>query len=120
MFWMDKDAHIVNGDCYWLINENPKFSDDILWLVLAIANSTFIESFYDIKFQNKLYSNRRRYITQYVEKFPLLDPSCEISKKLISLSRSCYKEQNHQASIKIEEEINKLIWQGFGVTQPMD
>jgi len=120
MFWMDNDTHIVNGDCYWLINENPKFSDDILWLVLAIANSTFIESFYDIKFQNRLYSNRRRYITQYVENFPILSPSCEISKKLISLSRSCYKEQNHQASIKIEEEINKLVWQGFGVTQPMD
>ena len=103
-----------------MINENPKFSDDILWLVLAIANSTFIESFYDIKFQNKLYSNRRRYITQYVEKFPLLDPSCEISKKLISLSKSCYKEQDHQVSIEIEEKIDKLVWQGFGVTQPMD
>ena len=90
MFWMDKDAHVVNGDCYWMINENKNFSEDILWLVLAIANSSFIESFYDIKFQNKLYSNRRRYMTQYVENFPILDPNRKISKKLILLSKSCY------------------------------
>lgn len=120
MFWMDKDAHVVNGDCYWMINENKNFSEDILWLVLAIANSSFIESFYDIKFQNKLYSNRRRYMTQYVENFPILDPNREISKKLILLSKSCYSEQDNQASIKIEKQIDKLVWQGFDVTQPMD
>jgi len=120
MFWMDKDAHIVNGDCYWMINENQSFPEDILWLLLAIANSTFIELFYDIKFQNKLYSNRRRYITQYVENFPILDPNCDISKKLILLSKSCYLQQDNQASIEIEEEIDKLVWQGFDVTQPMD
>jgi len=120
MFWMDKDAHIVNGDCYWMINENQNFSEDILWLALAIANSTFIESFYDMKFQNKLYSNRRRYITQYVENFPILDPNCDISEKLILLSKSCYSKQDNQASIEIEEKIDKLVWQGFDVTQPMD
>ena len=120
MFWMDKDECVVNGDCYWMINENKNFSEDILWLVLAIANSSFIESFYDIKFQNKLYSNRRRYMTQYVENFPILDPNCEISKKLILLSKSCYSEQDKQASIEIEKQIDKLVWQGFNVTQPMD
>jgi hypothetical protein len=120
MFWMDKDSHIVNGDCYWLIYENQNFSEDILWLALAIANSSFIESFYDIKFQNKLYSNRRRYITQYVEEFPLLDPKSSISKKLILLSKECYNEINETISIKIEEKINQLVWKGFGVSKPMD
>ena len=120
MFWMDKEAHVVNGDCYWMINENQNFSDDILWLILAIANSTFIESYYDIKFQNKLYSNKRRYITQYVENFPILDPNCNISKKLISLSKSCYLEEDNKAFIKIEEKIDRLVWQGFDIAKPMD
>jgi len=79
-FWMDKEGTIVNGDCYWLINDNDNMPENILWLVLAVANSHFIEDFYDIKFQNKLYSNRRRFITQYVEQFPIPDPNLADSK----------------------------------------
>ncbi len=77
---MDKEGTIVNGDCYWLINDNDNMPENILWLVLAVANSHFIEDFYDIKFQNKLYSNRRRFITQYVEQFPIPDPNLADSK----------------------------------------
>ncbi|MEF1193053.1 TaqI-like C-terminal specificity domain-containing protein, partial [Vibrio parahaemolyticus] len=65
-FWLDKDQSIVNGDCYWMLNDFRKDEIDILWLILAVANSKFIELFYDTKFNNKLYSNKRRFISQYV------------------------------------------------------
>ena len=41
---MDLDGSVVNGDCYWLAL-NPGQSTDLLWLTLAVANSSFIEAF---------------------------------------------------------------------------
>ncbi|NOX34753.1 MAG: N-6 DNA methylase [Deltaproteobacteria bacterium] len=116
-FWMDNDKTVVNGDCYWLLRENKNMPENILWLVLAVANSRFIENFYDIKFQNKLYSNRRRYITQYVEQFPIPDPSLPESKKLISLAEQCYNEPTQKNRIVIENEIDNMIWSIFKAPQ---
>jgi len=114
-FWMDNDNTVVNGDCYWLLCDNKNMPDSILWLVLAVANSRFIEDFYDIKFQNKLYSKRRRFITQYVEQFPIPDPAIPESKKLISLAKKCYNETTQKKRIIIENEIDNIIWSIFKV-----
>lgn len=116
-FWMDKEGTIVNGDCYWLIHDNDNMPENILWLVLAVANSHFIEDFYDIKFQNKLYSNRRRFITQYVEQFPIPDPNLADSKKLIALAEQCYNESNIEKRSSIEDEIDNIVWSIFKVPQ---
>lgn len=115
-FWMDTEGSVVNGDCYWMVAENPDVPENILWLILAVANSRFIEDFYDIKFQNKLYSNRRRFITQYVEQFPIPDPSLEESKKLINLAKRCYKEINDKNSELLEKEIDDIVWSIFKVS----
>lgn len=116
-FWMDKEGTIVNGDCYWLLRDNEKMPESILWLVLAVANSHFIEEFYDIKFQNKLYSNRRRFITQYVEQFPIPDPQLAESKSLIALAKKGYNETDKNKLMNIEDKINKLVWKVFSVTK---
>ena len=72
VFTLDKSGAIVSGECYWLLL-NESENTDLNYLILGIANSKFIEKFYDISFPNKLYSGKRRFITQYVEKFPLPD-----------------------------------------------
>jgi len=114
-FWLDLDGSIVNGDCYWMVCDNKTMPHDILWLVLAVANSEFIEEFYDLKFQNKLYSNKRRFITQYVEQFPVPDPSREESKLLIELAKARYAEKIERRQIEIEEQIDHLVWSIFDV-----
>lgn len=116
MFWMDEGT-VINGDCYWMIIDNQNIPKNILWLVLAVANSTFIETFYDIKFQNKLYSNKRRFITQYVEKFPLPAPEDPRSQQLIELSQACANENDEQVRLTIESQINNLVWEIFNVHQ---
>ena len=78
-FWIDKSGSVVNGDCYWLTTFDQT-NENLLWLAAAVANSTFAETYYDRCFNNKLYSGRRRFITQYVEQFPLPDPELPISK----------------------------------------
>ena len=109
---MDNEGTVVNGDCYWFVAEDEK-NDDLLWLAMAVANSPFIEKFYDIKFNNKLYSGRRRFITQYVEKFPLPNPSLEQSQKIIALSKKAFNEVDGEDFLKIKQEIDDLVWQSF-------
>lgn len=116
MFWLDTDGSIVNGDCYWMLKDNSKMPKDILWLVMAIANSKFIEKFYDIKFQNKLYSNRRRFISQYVEQFPVPDPEMQKSKDLILLAKQRFNEKDKYQQECLESKMDALVWGIFQVS----
>ena len=114
IFWMDLSGGVVNGDCYWLSPGNTK-NLDVLWLALAVANSKFIEEFYDHSFNNKLYSGRRRFITQYVEKFPLPDPETKTAKDIIDITRSIYQLPVDGDFEKSEAKLNKLVYQAFGL-----
>lgn len=113
-FWFDASGSVVNGDCYWLsLNEGK--NPDLLWLALGVSNSTFIEKFYDHMFHNKLYAGRRRFITQYVEHFPIPDPNREVSKKIILLTKKIYENTSLGNIISEEEKLDKLISSAFGV-----
>lgn len=48
-FWLDESKAVVNGDCYW-IDIFPEVFEETVYLALAIANSKFIERYYDVKF----------------------------------------------------------------------
>lgn len=115
-FWMDVKKTVVNGDCYWLTNEKYE-SDNILWLAMAVANSSFIEFYYDQMFNNKLYSNRRRFMTQYVEKFPVPNPNTANSKKIISLAKEAFSHDSCEEIEKISEKIDGLVWDSFGLSR---
>ncbi len=113
-FWMDKSGSVVNGDCYWLATFDQA-NEHLLWLAAAVANSTFAESYYDRCFNNKLYSGRRRFITQYVEQFPLPDPKTPIAKEITALAMAIYAE-NHSVKVEaMENELDVLVWKAFGL-----
>lgn len=112
VFWMDLQGAVVNGDCYWLTNDHGK-DDDLLWLCLAVGNSTFIELFYDHSFNNKLYAGRRRFMTQYVEKFPVPKFSL-ITEQIIEKTKKLYSVLESSESSELESEINILVWKSFG------
>lgn len=115
-FWFDKDGSIINGDCYWFTNDS-KYSNEILWLALAIANSDFIIKFYEYKFNNKLYSGRCRFMTQYVNQFPLPNPTSDISKEIITLAKNAYKKVSKGSDVgELELKINKLVWKAFDLS----
>lgn len=116
MFWIDEDASIVNGDCYWMTADNEK-ENDLLWLAAAIANSTFAEKFYDRKFNNKLYAGRRRYITQYVEQFPLPNPETKIAREIAANAKAIYEQVDTPSAAKLEEKTDALVWRAFGLVQ---
>ena len=116
VFWLDTEGSVVNGECYWLCCKNEG-ELDLLWLALAVANSTFIEAFYDHKFNNKLYAGRRRFITQYVEKFPLPDPTRVETQAIISLAKKIFSITPSSEADHLAAKLDDLVWQVFGLNE---
>lgn len=113
-FWIDLDKSVVNGDCYWLVCKNPA-QNDLLWLACAVANSTFIEAFYDKSFNNKLYAGRRRFMTQYVEQFPIPRIDNLVSKTIIQKSKEVYDCIPSPKADFLQKELDALVWDAFGL-----
>ena len=111
-FWLDDSGAVVNGDCYWMdIYEGT--SDEMIYLALAVANSRFIERFYDSRFNNKLYSGKRRFMAQYVELFPIPDPCTETAKRAASLVRDIIDHPGDPGRAAKKAEIDRLIEEAF-------
>ena len=111
-FWLDETGAIVNGDCYWIDIDSTVFEDTI-YLALAVVNSTFIEKYYDAKFNTKLYSGKRRYMTQYVEQFPIPNPNTEAAQKAISLVKKIIAGCSETEATRYMNNINQLTEQMF-------
>lgn len=116
-FWIDLDNSVVNGDCYWLICQNPA-QTDLLWLAAAVGNSTFIERFYDLRFHNKLYAGRRRFITQYVEKFPLPDPHSPLGREIIATAKRIYKSTPSPEAVQLQIKLDAMVWEALTGSKP--
>ena len=111
-FWVDLDGSVVNGDCYWLVCQNPE-QTDLLWLAVAVGNSTFIERFYDYRFHNKLYAGRRRFVTQYVEQFPLPNPDESIGQDIIAKAKQIYDCTPSPEAEQLQKELDAIVWKAL-------
>ena len=113
-FWIDQEGSVVNGDCYWLTCQDS-VPTDLLWLAAAVGNSTFIECFYDHRFHNKLYAGRRRFITQYVERFPLPDPHSELGHAIVAKAKHIYRCIPSPEAQHLQKELDAMVWEAFGL-----
>lgn len=111
-FFFDETGAVVNGDCYW-VALTSEARVRLGYLMMAVANSSLGTRYYDLACGNKLYSGRRRYITQYVERFPLPDPATPEARKIIDLVSVLVGGGCVDVS-GIEEEIDALVWRSFG------
>ena len=107
-FWLDESKAVVNGDCYW-IDIYPEVFEETVYLALAIANSKFIEKYYDIKFNTKLYSGKRRYMSQYVEQFPIPYYNSETAKKIISIVKEIIAKNDQNIVLGYKDELDALV-----------
>ena len=107
-FWYDETGAVVNGDCYW-IDIFPETLDDVVFLALAVANSKFIEKFYDTKFNTKLYSGKRRYQTQYVDQFPIPFYGTELAQRAIQLVKKIIAEGDTNFASSYKDELDQIV-----------
>jgi len=113
-FWMDLSGAVVNGDCYWITASAAK-NERLLWVALGVANSRFIEAYYDAKYNNKLYAGRRRFMTQYVEDFPLPHLTDKHTKQIEECSRAIYEKVDRTDCSGLQAELDELVAAAFGV-----
>lgn len=113
-FWIDLEGEVVNGDCYWLCSKDH--STNLLWLALAVGNSSFASTFYDVKFNNKLYAGRRRFTTQYVKEFPLPNPDSSLASDIIALTKNISDAIDCHDVDQMKADLNSRVWQSFGFT----
>lgn len=97
-FAYDEKGMLVAGNAYWF-SLNEGLTNDWNFLVLGMANSKLLEKYHDIKFQNKLYSSKRRYISQYVEQYPIPDFDSPISRRIIDLVKKVIAGEANMSKI---------------------
>jgi len=114
-FWVDQEGSVVNGDCYWMMCERAE-EEELLWMAAAVGNSTFVEAFYDHRFNNKLYAGRRRFITQYVEEFPLPNAETKQGEAIIAGAKAVYEAVGTPEADRLTEELDRMVWQAFGLS----
>lgn len=110
-FAYDDSGAVVNGDCYWMSLADIG-SEDLAYLMIGVANSEVAMKFYDAVCGNKLYAGRRRWITQYVSRFPIPDPHTNASRKVIKAVRRLLGSTELPSS-SMEAELNQLVIAAF-------
>ncbi len=112
-FFLDENGHVVNGNCYWIVAKNET-EKEWLYLIQGIANSRLMTKYHDLMFNNKLYSGRRRYFSQYVEKYPLPNLTSQKAQNIISLVKQIHKTEDEKQQILIEQ-LEIEVANAFGV-----
>ena len=110
-FSVDRSGAVVNGDCYWIsFAELP--SDELGYLLVGVANSTLAVRYYDLMCANKLYSGRRRWMTQYVSRLPLPDPDSSVANELIRFTKKLC-EAAEDPDLELVRYLDVLVHNAF-------
>ncbi|WP_410875313.1 Eco57I restriction-modification methylase domain-containing protein [Nocardia sp. A7] len=112
-FALDRSGAVVNGDCYWIsLTDLGDSATDLAYLLMGVANSALGLRFYDAVCGNRLYSGRRRWITQYVARLPLPDPGCPAAGEVVRRVRALLEDGVSVADSGIDE----VVEAAFGVS----
>ena len=113
-FCYDESGALVNGNCYWMC-ANTESERQLLLLIEGVCNSDVMVKYHDLCFNNKLYSGRRRYISQYIEQYPVPDPDSSIAKEIVNVVDSINREADSATRNSSIKRVNVLVREAFGL-----
>ncbi len=113
-FCFDTGGKIVNGNCYWIVAKSESDIDKLL-LIQGVANSKLMTRYHDLVFNNKLYSGRRRYLSQYVERYPLPDVKSNEAKEIVQIVKNLNSIRESVNILQLEENLEVAVAKAFGV-----
>jgi len=114
-FYFDESGKIVNGNCYWIVAQNEE-EKELLFLIQGVANSKLMTKYHDLMFNNKLYSGKRRYFSQYVQKYPLPDIKSKQAQKIIDISKLLNSNNDEFEKTKLIEKLEIAVAKAFKVS----
>ncbi|MGQ4599573.1 Eco57I restriction-modification methylase domain-containing protein [Nocardia sp. R6R-6] len=116
-FALDRSGAVVNGDCYWIsLPDLARASADateLAYLLMGVANSALGLRYYDAVCGNRLYSGRRRWITQYVSRLPVPDPAGARSAGVIDLVAEFVEGRVFDSAA--QAELDERVAAAFGI-----
>lgn len=86
-----------------------------LFLIQGIANTKLMTKYHDLVFNNKLYSGRRRYFSQYVEKYPLPNLNSKEVKEIICIVKKLNQTKKPNEISELESQLEIKVAESFGV-----
>lgn len=104
-FFVSTLDECVNGNCYWAACPD----EDTALLIAAVGNSNIATRYYDLLCGNVLYSGRRRYMTQYVDTFPVPKPGTSAANAVIEVARAQREEPTAEGAAEIERILTKEL-----------
>lgn len=107
-FCYDESGAIVNGNCYWICANNEE-EKELLLLIEGVANSDVMIHYHDLCFNNKLYSGRRRFLTQYIEQYPMPTPSSRYAQEIIRLVKQIHSTTDELKRTELSAAINEKV-----------
>ncbi len=107
-FFLDESGAVVQGDCYWITADGAGARRTLL-LILAVANSSLATRYYDLACGNRLYAGRRRFITQYVKRFPLPPPGRGADAIVALVESRLAASGEDPANLELEREIDARV-----------
>ncbi|WP_328392024.1 Eco57I restriction-modification methylase domain-containing protein [Nocardia sp. NBC_00416] len=116
-FALDRSGAVVNGDCYWISLADlggDGGAEDMACLMMGVANSALGLRYYDAMCGNRLYSGRRRWITQYVSRLPLPDPGTSVAAAIVHRVRAFAEEPEPGAAA--QAELDALVYRSFALS----
>lgn len=114
-FYFDEGGKLVNGNCYWIVAERKEDIEKLL-LIQGIANSKLMTKYHDLVFNNRLYSGRRRYFTQYVEKYPLPNFDSSVAKEIIQIVKELNAENDLNTIELLEYQLEIKVAEAFMIS----
>jgi len=114
-FYFDFEGKLVNGNCYWIVGQKEEDNEKLL-LIQGVANSKLMTRYHDLVFNNKLYSGRRRYFSQYVERYPLPDFNSIHAKEIIQLVAELNAINNGELTEGLQTQLENAVAKAFGVS----
>ena len=114
-FCYDESGAIVNGNCYWICAQTEE-ERQLLLLIEGVANSKVMMKYHDLCFNNKLYSGRRRYLTQYIEQYPMPNPQSEYAQDIVKLVAKINLVSDVSKREELATLINAKVKMAFNIT----
>ncbi|MCK4344829.1 MAG: N-6 DNA methylase [Bacteroidales bacterium] len=113
-FYYDNSGKIVNGNCYWIVAIEPNDIDKLL-LIQGIANSNIMTKYHDLVFNNKLYSGRRRYFSQYVQNYPLPDFNSKTSKSIVDIVKNLNNVSENDSISELAVMLERMVAKAYNI-----
>lgn len=114
-FCFDSDGRLVNGNCYWMVATKPEDVDNLLF-IQGICNSRLMNNYHSLMYNNKLYSGRKRYFSQYIENYPLPRVSKTSFQEIVTTVK-LLNRKDMTNKVDLENRLNGLINEAYGFSK---